>query len=77
VTSKPRLPTNVINSLEDARTVLLEMWPPLRNACRSARERHQDPLLLADLNDLVTGLADVEFYIGNARQGRYESRRRR
>lgn len=74
MTSRPRLPSNVIAGLEDAVAIITTIWPALTAASTRAAERYQDPLLLADLGRITRGLAVIEHHLRNARQGRYQER---
>ena len=72
--TKPRLSTNVINGLEEAQAHVDSIWPALDDAIRIVKTRHQDPVLAVDLAAIASGLAAVEHYIRNARQGRFVAR---
>lgn len=70
---RPRLPTNVINNLEDILAVFLGIWGEVR-AISDRAERQMDPVMLARLNSLSQRLAKVERKARDARQNVYDPR---
>jgi hypothetical protein len=71
VSTKPRLPTNTINSLEDALGKVARMRRDLRHAFQRVEDRTMDPVLILDLAHLTSDLADLERILRDARNGRY------
>lgn len=68
--TRPRLPTNVIWSLEDAQAGVLGMWYGLREASKRA-VKQEDAAMLGLLNEVMGELARVERHVRNARAGVY------
>ena len=71
--TRPRLPNNVIWSIEDATSAARSMWEELERASKLA-EKREDVKVLAAVNECMSDLASVEHHLRNARQGRYEPR---
>jgi hypothetical protein len=74
--TRPRLPSNVIWGLEDARAGVRTMWDRLAVASTRA-EVKEDVQVLAAVNECMGELATVEHHLRNARAGKYEPRTRR
>ena len=72
--ARPRLPNNVIWSLEDAEALMITIWEEVAKASERA-EKLEDARLLAPLNRVSAALAGVEHHLRNARAMRYEPRK--
>lgn len=73
--SRPRpLSNNVIAGIEDIIAACREACPAVECASQRARDRYQDPVLLADLNIIALRLSAIEAHARNARHNRYEPR---
>lgn len=69
--TRPRLPNNVIWSLEDALGLMNDVWAEVGRLGVRA-EKLEDPKLLGPLNRVQAALRDVECDLRNARAGKYE-----
>ncbi len=71
--TRPRLPNNVIWSIEDATAAAVELWEDLARV-RKRAERVEDALTLGAVGRCMERLVVIEHHLRNARCGRYEAR---
>jgi hypothetical protein len=74
MTTKARLGNNVIAALEAILAIHHDVWPEVRALNEYARNR-MDVTLLARLNVVTIGLAEIKAIAANARAGHYEEPR--
>ena len=73
MTTKTRLPNYAIAALEDILAIHSDLWPEVKALNEYACSR-MDVQLLARLNRVTAGLADIRKVAQGARNGRYEER---
>jgi NTP pyrophosphatase (non-canonical NTP hydrolase) len=68
---RPRLTNNVIAGLEDAQALCKTIRAGSRRISRRATDL-MDPVLLAEANEIVIAVADLERKLADARKNHYE-----
>jgi len=73
--TKTRVPTNCINSIEDAQALVSDAWTALTAASERIETRFPYLALLVAMNQLTRALSGVEYHLRNARHNIYQDRR--